>query len=189
MVNLIESEKGSLLRSTPRLLQILRILVRHGFLGALRGKHHWPSPPEVRKTFEELGATLPELFSSFSETPLAAATIAQVHEATLRDGRHVVVKAQRPDLEEIIATDIAAMNGLVTLVENLFPRLRALDLPVLVSEFADSLNRETDFGGKHDPSGCRALRWRIFPNCGSPKLLRSIPPKRFSRWNLPSANG
>ena len=194
MAVLIDPEKGSLLRAAPRLIQILRVLARHRFLGALRGKRHWPSPKEVRETFEELGLTflkfgqvlamrrdllpdsyineleqlhdqlpalgfdavratieddlgssLTELFSSFSETPIAAATIAQVHEATLRDGRRVAVKVQRPDLEEMISTDIAALNYLVALGESLFPRLRALDLPVLVSEFANSLNRETDF--------------------------------------------
>jgi len=100
----------------------------------------------VRSTVElELGAPLTELFASFSETPLAAATIAQVHEATMQDGRHVAVKVQRPGLETMIATDIAALNYLVALVESLFPRLRALDLPVMVREFAISLCRETDF--------------------------------------------
>ena len=192
---MIDPEKSSLLRAAPRLMQILRVLARHRFLGALAGKNHWPPPAEVRETFEELGLTflkfgqvlamrrdllpdayinelellhdqlpalgidvvratveaelgtpLEKLFASFSETPLAAATIAQVHEATLQDGRHVAVKVQRPGLEEMISTDIAALSYLVTLGENLFPRLRALDLPVLVREFADSLNRETDFG-------------------------------------------
>jgi ubiquinone biosynthesis protein len=191
---MIDPEKSSLLRAAPRLMQILRVLARHQFLGALRGKRHWPPPKEVRETFEELGLTflkfgqvlamrrdllpdayinelellhdqlpamgieavratieaelgapLTELFTSFSETPLAAATIAQVHEATMQDGRHVAVKVQRPDLEAMIATDIAALTYLVALGESLFPRLRALDLPVLVSEFANSLNRETDF--------------------------------------------
>jgi len=194
MAVLIDPEKSSLLKAAPRLLQILRVLARHKFLGALRGKKHWPPPTEVRETFEELGLTflkfgqvlamrrdllpdayikeleslhdqlpalgfdavretveielgapLAELFASFNEAPIAAATIAQVHEATLRDGRHVAVKVQRPDLEEMISTDIAALTYLVSLGENLSPRLRALDLPVLVSEFADSLNRETDF--------------------------------------------
>ena len=93
----------------------------------------------------ELGAPLTELFSSFSESPLAAATIAQVHEATMRDGRHVAVKVQRPGLKAMIATDIAALTYLVALGESLLPRLRALDLPVVVREFANSLNRETDF--------------------------------------------
>jgi ubiquinone biosynthesis protein len=49
------TEKVSLLRTAPRLTQILRVLARHKFLGALRGKGHWPPPHEVRETFEELG--------------------------------------------------------------------------------------------------------------------------------------
>jgi ubiquinone biosynthesis protein len=191
---MFDPENSSLLRVAPRLMQIMRVLARHKFLGALRGKNHWPPPKEVRETFEELGLTylkfgqvlamrrdllpdayineleqlhdqlpalgidevrvtveaelgapLTELFASFSETALAAATIAQVHEATMHDGRHVAVKVQRPGLEEMISTDIAALTYLVALGERLFPRLRALDLPVLVSEFAGSLNRETDF--------------------------------------------
>ena len=100
----------------------------------------------VRATVEsELGAPVRELFAAFSDTPLAAATIAQVHEATTQDGRHVAVKVQRPGLKAMIATDIAAMTYLVALGESLLPRLRALDLPVVVREFANSLNRETDF--------------------------------------------
>jgi ubiquinone biosynthesis protein len=100
----------------------------------------------VRATVEaELGAPLTELFSSFSETPLAAATIAQVHEATMHEGRHVAVKVQRPGLKAIISKDIAALTYLVALGEKLFPDLLALDLPVVVHEFANTLNRETDF--------------------------------------------
>lgn len=191
----MDPKRCSVLRATPRLLQILRVLARHKFLGALLGRGHWPPPKEVREAFEELGlvflkfgqvlamrrdllpdayinelellqdqlpamgidevratveaelgAPLTKLFSAFSERPLAAATIAQVHEATMQDGRHVAVKVQRPCLKEIIATDIAALTNLVAAGERLFPRLRALDLPVVVSEFAASLNRETDFG-------------------------------------------
>jgi len=194
MIDLMNTDKKSLLRAAPRVTQILRVLAKHKFLGALRGKGHWPPPSEVRETFEELGLTflkfgqilamrrdlLPDayiaelellhdqlpalgmdavratveselgaplttLFASFAATPLAAATIAQVHEATTRDGRHVAVKVQRPDLEAMIATDIAALASLVALGERISPRLRAFDLPVLVREFALSLNRETDF--------------------------------------------
>ncbi|MCX6169977.1 MAG: AarF/UbiB family protein [Ignavibacteriales bacterium] len=100
----------------------------------------------VRARIEfELGSPLITLFSSFSETPLAAASIAQVHEATMHTGRHVAVKVQRPDLKQIISRDIAAMKYLVNLGEKFFPRLRALDLPVVVHEFANSLNKEIDF--------------------------------------------
>jgi len=194
MAAVVYPEKSNLIRATPRLMQILRVLIRHGFLGALRGKSHWPPPKVVRETFEELGLTfikfgqvlalrrdllpdayiaelellhdrlpamgmstvrarvegelgapLSELFSAFNETPIAAATIAQVHEATMQDGRHVAVKVQRPGLKRMISTDIAALTYLVSLGEGLFPSLRALDLPVVVREFAKSLNRETDF--------------------------------------------
>ena len=194
MAALIRQEKTGVLRATPRLMQILRVLARHGFLGALRGSNHWPPPKAVRETFEELGLTfikfgqvlalrrdiLPDayidelellhdrlpamdfptvrarvesqlgaplttLFSAFNPTPLAAATIAQVHEATTTDGRHVAVKVRRPGLKRLIARDIAALTYLVGLGEALFPHMRTLDLPVVVREFAKSLNRETDF--------------------------------------------
>ncbi|MFZ2948188.1 MAG: AarF/UbiB family protein [Desulfuromonadaceae bacterium] len=194
MAVMIDTENSSLLKVAPRLIQILRVLSRHKFMGALRGKGHLPPPKEMREAFEELGLTflkfgqvlamrrdmlpdayinelellhdqlpaqgidavrtvveaelgapMTELYASFGDTPLAAATIAQVHEATLHDGRRVAVKVQRPGLEEMISTDIAALNYLVALGERFVPRLRALDLPVLVSEFANSLNRETDF--------------------------------------------
>ena len=194
MAVMIDPEKSSLVRAAPRLMKILRVLIRHKFLGALLGRRHWPPPKEVRETVQELGLTflkfgqvlamrrdllpdayidelellhdrlpamgidvvratvegelgapLTQLFSSFSETPLAAATIAQVHEATMPDGRHVAVKVQRPGLKAIISTDIAALTSLVALGEGLFPRLRALDLPVVVRELNSSLNRETDF--------------------------------------------
>jgi len=59
---------------------------------------------KVRATVEtETGCPLTELFSSFSKTPLAAATIAQVHEATTHKARHVAVKVQRPGLKAIIS--------------------------------------------------------------------------------------
>jgi ubiquinone biosynthesis protein len=57
MAVVIDPEKSSLMREAPRLLQIMRVLARHKFLGALRGKNHWPPPKEVRATFEELGRT------------------------------------------------------------------------------------------------------------------------------------
>lgn len=57
----------------------------------------------------------------------------------------MAVKVQRPDLKAMISTDISALTYLVALAEGIFPRMRALDLPVVVREFAISLNRETDF--------------------------------------------
>ena len=57
----IDTENSGLLRALPRLMQILRVLIRHQILGALRGKKHWPSPKQVREAFEELGLTFLKL--------------------------------------------------------------------------------------------------------------------------------
>ena len=92
-----------------------------------------------------LGAPLTELFSEFGEVPLAAATIAQVHEATTKDGRHVAVKVQRPGLGPVISRDIAVLRYLTALGESLDPRIRPFDLPSAVREFNTSLHRELDF--------------------------------------------
>jgi ubiquinone biosynthesis protein len=131
------------------------LAMRHDLLPAAYTKElallHDELPPMgidvVRRTVEgELGAPLTTLFAAFDETPLAAATIGQVHEARLHDGRRVAVKVQRPGLKAVIAADMAALSYLVALSEKLSAPLRAFDLPVVVREFAESLNRETDFG-------------------------------------------
>ena len=100
----------------------------------------------VKSTIEQtLGNPLTALFASFGQTPLAAATIGQVHEATTHEGRRVAVKVQRSGLAPIISADIAALHTLVTLGEKFLPRLRAFDLHRVVSEFSSSLKREIDF--------------------------------------------
>jgi len=124
-------------------------LLPAAYLEKLKLLHDQCTPMDlnvVRETIEDqMGAPLAELFSSFDETPLAAATIAQVHEATTKDGRHAAVKVQRPGLHEVIATDIAAMSYMARLGEWLLPSVRAFDIPAAVSEFAKSLHRELDF--------------------------------------------
>ena len=129
----------------------------------------------VRTTIErDLGAPLTELFSSFGEVPLAAATIGQVHEATLHDGRKVAVKVQRPDLQAAIAKDIAALTTLVALGERLFPSMRALDLPVIVKEFARSLGRELDFS--HEARSIVLFRTALadFPDLWIPNVVTAL---------------
>jgi ubiquinone biosynthesis protein len=99
----------------------------------------------VSRITSEQGTPLDELFASFSEQPLASATIAQVHAATLADGRSVVVKVRRPGLEAVVARDIATLGYLATAAEKLSPHLRVLDMPGMVDEFRSSLIREMDF--------------------------------------------
>lgn len=133
---------GQVLAMQPELLPppyIKELKLLHDELPAMDFK-------TVHATVEaQLGAPLTELFSEFGETPLAAATIAQVHEATMKDGRHVAVKVQRPGLEPVVSRDIAVLRYLAALGESLYPTLRPFDLPSAVREFNTSLHRELDF--------------------------------------------
>jgi ubiquinone biosynthesis protein len=93
----------------------------------------------------ELGAPLAQLFASFEPVPLAAASLAQVHAATLPDGSEVVVKVQRPGIEDLVATDLDILHDLAQLAEEQFPELELYDIPSLAEEFAHTLRGELDF--------------------------------------------
>lgn len=94
----------------------------------------------------ELQAPLGELFSSFTEEPLASASIGQVHEAVLKEGgRRVVVKVQRPGIDTLIKTDVSVLTGLAGAVEKYIPETRVLAPQVLVEEFFQAMSLELDF--------------------------------------------
>jgi ubiquinone biosynthesis protein len=105
-------------------------------------------PPEVvRKTIEtELGKPINELFASFDDQPLASASIAQVHRATLKDGTQVVVKVQHPGIEDRIQNDLDILGGLAYLAEQYVEELRPYQPSAVAAEFEKSLMRELDFG-------------------------------------------
>lgn len=94
---------------------------------------------------EETGKPIGELYGSFDDTPIAAASIAQVHCATLPDGTPVIVKVQRPRIEATVEADIAILRKLARMVGRVMPSLRALNLPELVEELAETLRGELDF--------------------------------------------
>ena len=84
---------------------------------------------------EQLGAPISDIFSSFSSTPLASASIAQVHAARLKTGEDVVVKVIRPGLKPVIAQDIAWLLLLASLVERMSPEARRLHPKEVVSDY------------------------------------------------------
>lgn len=101
---------------------------------------------EARKQIEEeLGSAIEEVFTEFDETPLAAASIAQVHKAKLADGTVVAVKVRRPQLGQIIATDLDVLAGLAQLFEEKIPESRSFNPVAIVKEFRKSITREVDF--------------------------------------------
>ena len=93
---------------------------------------------------EDLGCGIGDVFAGFDDVPIAAASIAQVHGATLRDGTAVIVKVQRPGIAQTVEGDIAVLRRIARLLSPV-PSLHALNLPDLVEEFAATLRGELDF--------------------------------------------
>ncbi len=85
-----------------------------------------------------------EVFAFFDPVPLAAASIAQVHRATLKDGTAVVVKIRRPGIEGVIRADLRILEHAAKLLESEVPDSRRFDPSQIVSQFRRSLNRELD---------------------------------------------
>jgi len=94
----------------------------------------------------ELGLTIEQVFVEFDEEPIAAASIGQVHRATLPGGQEVVVKVQRPDAERQIAADIQLLYQAARVARERVRKLQFIDLVGTVDEFARTVRRELDYG-------------------------------------------
>jgi ubiquinone biosynthesis protein len=102
--------------------------------------------PEIRALVEaELGRPLGAVFSSFDEEPLAAASIAQVHAATLQTGEDVVVKVQRPSVAGLVRADLRALAWLSPHLVGRIPVSALANPPALVELFAEQIVEELDF--------------------------------------------
>ena len=100
----------------------------------------------VRATVEEdLGARLEDIFESFDEEPLAAASIAQVHGAVLRTGEPVVVKVQRTTVAGLVSKDIRVMSWVAPFLVGRLPFSALANPPALVELFAETISEELDF--------------------------------------------
>lgn len=114
-----------------------------------------PRPfPEIRgRLVEAFGADALALFATFEEQPIAAASLAQVHRATARDGRRLAVKVLYPGVERLIQRDLAVLRSLLPVVRRLFPIShveRNLD------QLEAMLARETDYG--HERTNLARMR-------------------------------
>ncbi|TPW09869.1 MAG: hypothetical protein FD127_3999 [Acidimicrobiaceae bacterium] len=93
----------------------------------------------------DLGCRLEDMFSSFERTPLAAASIAQVHAATLHSGESVVVKVQRPSVSTFVRKDLRVMAWLAPHLVGRIPIAALANPPALVELFAETIVEELDF--------------------------------------------
>jgi ubiquinone biosynthesis protein len=104
---------------------------------------------QVREILEEeLGAAPESLFATFEIEPLAAASTAQVHRATLFSGEQVVVKIQRPGIWTQMKADLGIMQRAAAVAAGRSEQLRAVDLEGMIEQFSDSVLAELDLLGE-----------------------------------------
>jgi ubiquinone biosynthesis protein len=105
------------------------------------------SSEEVREVVErELGASVEEEFRSFDFEPLASASIGQTHRAVLKTGEKVVVKVQRPGVDDIVHRDAAVLRMVAGVMERRVDGARQIGIKRLANELIASLERELDYG-------------------------------------------
>jgi ubiquinone biosynthesis protein len=97
------------------------------------------------RVIDELGAPPEELYATFDEVPLAAASLAQVHRAVLHDGRDVAVKIQRPDIHAQLRSDVRILVRMSQAMERRTRWAEDMDLAGIVLEFGTTLLRELDY--------------------------------------------
>jgi ubiquinone biosynthesis protein len=141
-----------------------------------------PVPAEaIRLRIENsLGAPVADIYESFDDTPLAAASVAQVHRATLRtkDGlAKVVVKVQRPDIAETIASDLDLLHTFAALLERAIPESRSYSPVGLVQEFDRAMQNELDFTTEKENAERFRSNFRDFPGARFPVVYAEASSK------------
>jgi len=129
----------------------------------------FPSEQAAACIREALGAPPETLFARFEMTPVASASIAQVHFAELHDGREVAVKVLRPGMLGVIENDLRLLRVLAVWIERLAPDGRRLKPREVVAEFDKYLHDELDL--LREAANCSQLRRNFAPETGRSDLL------------------
>ena len=127
---------------------------------------------------EELPRSRQEIFEYVDETPLASASIAQVHRARLLDGEEVAVKIQRPGIRKVIEVDLEIILHLATLMERHVEEFAPHRPVKIVEEFARTLERELDFVLEADNMERFAAQFLDDPNIYVPGVFREFSSSR-----------
>lgn len=127
----------------------------------------------------ELGAPLAELFARVEATPLAAASLGQVHRATLLEEhdagfRDVVIKVQRPGIAAIVETDLAALRKVGAWLMRYRPVGKHADVPALLREFSATLHEEIDYRHEADNAERFHRDFAEDPHVRVPRVVRAM---------------
>ncbi len=130
---------------------------------------------------EELGASPDELFASFERTPIASASIGQVHVAKLHDGQVVAVKVQYPDIDEIVRSDLKTLQGIFRLITRFLPYQ---GLEELYREIRAIVLAELDFRAEADNGERIAANFDGRPDIAFPQVVRNRSTARVLTTNF-----
>lgn len=137
------------------------------------------------KAEAELGTRLEERFAWFDETPMAAASLGQVHRARLRDEdaashgfSEVVVKVQRPYIEQVVEVDLRALRQVAGWLEKYKPIRKRADARALVQEFAETTNAEIDYLSEGRNAETFVANFREDPRVHVPVVIWSHTTRR-----------
>lgn len=120
-----------------------------------------------------LGRSIETAYASFDVTPLASASIAQVHAARLHDGREVVVKVLRPGIERQIEADMALLKAVAALVERTHPRADKIRPHEVVAEIESTLAAELDLQREAGNASLLRRNWQDSPDLYVPEIIWS----------------
>nr|WP_320161947.1 AarF/ABC1/UbiB kinase family protein [uncultured Methanoregula sp.] len=133
--------------------------------------HAKPIPfSEVRAILEQNCPDLDDHFCEIEETPVASASIGQVHRAFLKDGTMVAIKVQRPGIEELIETDLGILKSLSERIEMVFPETRVYNPTGMVDDFAHQIVKELDFTREARNMDRMARNFHNVPGIHFPKI-------------------
>jgi len=127
---------------------------------------------------QALGMPVTEAFESFDTTPLASASIAQVHAATLAGGREVVVKVLRPKIEKQIAADISLLNSVAALVDRAHPSADKIRPREIVAEIETTLAAELDLQREGGNASVMRRMWLDSDDLYVPEIIWSHTAER-----------
>lgn len=145
-----------------------------------------PIPVEqIRAVIEaELGVRAGHLFDTFDDTPLGSASLAQVHRATLRDGRAVAVKVQRPDIGETIISDLDALAAIASRADMATKVGRRVHFADWVHEFRKALLLELDYCCEAENLARFRKHFREYPEIFVPAPIWDFSSRRVLTMDL-----
>ena len=127
---------------------------------------------------QALGRGIAEAYASFDTVPLASASIAQVHAATLHDGREVVVKVLRPGIDKQIAADIALLKNVAGIVDRTHPSADKIRPREIVAEIENTLAAELDLQREAGNASLLRRNWIDSPDLYVPEVIWSHTAER-----------